>query len=189
MIIGMPPLRHLLGLAALLLVAARAWAQPVYYCTSSATLSSNTVDSVATNGTSQTTLLTARGPDLNKINRCTAVAVDALNGKLFLADGLTKAIFSANLDGSGLTLLKSGLAAFPTDLALDVLNQQIYFTTSSTIQTNNTIERMDYSGNNLATLLTAGISPPPASLIAPPSRWTSPRGNFSWWTVPAPFGA
>ena len=92
MIIGMPPLRHLLGLAALLLVAARAWAQPVYYYTSSATL-------LPTRWIAWLPMAPAghpdrrhAGPDLNKINRCTAVAVDALNGKLFLADGLTKAI-------------------------------------------------------------------------------------------------
>jgi DNA-binding beta-propeller fold protein YncE len=110
---------------------------------------------VATNGADQTTLLTAAGV----VNRCTSLAVDALHGKIFLADAQSKAIFKANLDGSGLTQIGGGLTAFPTDLALDVTNQLVYFTTSSTIQTNNTIQRMAYSGNKLVKLLTAGVGP------------------------------
>jgi hypothetical protein len=128
---------------------------PLYYDTSSATLSLNTLDSVATNGSGNAVLLTAAGVDFNKVNRCTAVAVDDLNGKLFLIDGAANALWNLNLDGSGLTLVKGGLTNYPTDLALDVLNQKIYFTTSSTIQNNNTIQRMDYTGNNNTVLFTA----------------------------------
>lgn len=138
-----------------LLAGARVQAQPIYFNTSSSVLSSNTLDSVATNGTGKATLLTATGVDFNHVNRCTSVAVDALNGKLFLADGLANAIFSANLDGTSPTLIKNGLTNFPTDLALDVLNQKIYYTTSSTIQSNNTVQRMDYTGSNNTTLFTA----------------------------------
>ncbi len=83
------------------------------------------------------------------------MAVDDLNGKLFLIDGAASALWSLNLDGSGLTLVKGGLTNYPTDLALDVLNQKIYFTTSSTIQNNNTVQRMDYTGNNNTVLFTA----------------------------------
>ena len=133
----------------------RAEALPIYYNTSSAATALNTLDSVATNGSSNATLLTATGVDGNKLNRCTAVAVDALNGKLFLIDGAANALWSVNLNGSGLALIKSGLTSFPTDLALDVLNQQIYFTTSSTIQDNNTVQRVDYTGSNNVSLFTA----------------------------------
>ena len=56
-------------------------------------------------------------------------------------------------------MLKGGLTTFPTDLALDVLNQQIYYTTSSTIQTNNTVERVDSGGNNLTPFLATSNSP------------------------------
>ena len=129
--------------------------QPIYYGTSSATLGSNTLDSVATNGTGNTILFTATGIDFNKVNRCTAMAVDGLSGKLFLVDGFANAIWSVNLDGSGLTQIANGLTSYPTDLALDVLNQRIYFTTSSTIQSNNTIQIIDYTGNNNVTLFTA----------------------------------
>src|SRR5262249_1729907 len=78
-----------------------------------------------------------------------------LSGKLFLVDGPANALWSVNLDGSGLTLVKAGLTSYPTDLSLDVLNQQIYYTTSSTIQGNNTVQRVDYTGNNNVTLFTA----------------------------------
>jgi len=129
--------------------------QPLYYGTSSTTLSLNTLDRVATNGTGNTILFTATGVDFNKVNRCTSMAVDGLSSKLFCLDGMVNAIWSVNLDGSGLTLIKGGLTNYPTDLALDVLNQQIYFTTSSTIQGSNTVQRMDYTGNNNVTLFTA----------------------------------
>lgn len=127
----------------------------IYYNTSSSTLVQNTLDRVATNGSGNTSLLTATGVDGNKLNRCTALAVDGFNGKLFLLDGAANSLWSANLDGSGLTLVKIGLTNFPTDLALDVQHQQIYYTTSSTLQSSNTIQRIDYSGNNNTVVLTA----------------------------------
>jgi len=154
-------LRHTLGcLVFCLLAGGRTQAQPLYFNTSSSLLASNTLASVATNGTGKTTLLTARGVDLNKIDRCTAVAVDGLNGKLFLLDAETSALWSLNLDGSGLALVRSGLTNYPTDLALDVMNEQIYYTTSSTIQGNNTVQRVDYSGSNNVTLFIATSNAP-----------------------------
>ena len=162
-------------------------ALPLYYCTSSSLLAANTLDSVVTNGTSPTTLLTASGV----VNRCTALAVDGIHGKLFLADAQTKAIFKANLDGSGLTQIKSGLAASPTDLALDVSNQLVYFTTSSPLQNNNTIQRMDYGGSNLTTLLTAGVAPAASvtrctaiAVDAPNGKIFLVDGAGSLWSMP-----
>jgi hypothetical protein len=143
------------GLMLCLLAGRSATPPPLYYNTSSATLSLNTLDSAATNGSGNSVLFTATGVDFNKVNRSTAVAVDGLNGKLFFIDGLASALWSVNLDGSGLTLVKNGLTSFPIDLALDVLNQKIYYTTSSTIQNNNTVQRMDYTGNNNIVLFTA----------------------------------
>ena len=152
-----------LGLFALCLLAGgRAQAlpsPPIYYNTSSANVFLNLLGSVATNGSGNAILIAATGVDGNKLNRCTAVAVDGLNGKLFLIDGAANAIWSVNLNGSGLTLVRSGLTNFPTDLALDVLNQKIYYTTSSTIQGNNTVQRMDYTGNNNTSLFIASGSP------------------------------
>jgi hypothetical protein len=128
---------------------------PLYYNTSSANMFLNLLGSVATNGSGDAILIAATGVDGNKLNRCTAVAVDGLNGRLFLIDGAANAIWSVNLNGSGLTLVKNGLTNYPTDLALDVLNQKIYYTTSSTIQGNNTVQRMDYTGNNNTSLFIA----------------------------------
>jgi len=158
----MQPLRVICGLWLICLVAGgRAQAQPLYFNTSSATTAWNQVVSVATNGSSLAHLiLTASGVDGNKLDRCTAVAVDGLNGKLFLLDGQASALWSLNLDGSGLTLVKSGLTNYPTDLALDVLNEKIYYTTSSTIQSNNTVQRMDYTGSNNVTLFLATSNAP-----------------------------
>lgn len=149
-----------LWLLPLLVVPEAALGQPLYFSTSSSELSRNTLDRVVTNGANPTVLLTATGPGANNLNRCTALAVDGLNGKLFLVDVAASALWSVNLDGSGLALVKGGLTDFPTDLALDVLNERIYYTTSSTLQSSNTIQRVDYTGANDLTLFTAtGASP------------------------------
>jgi hypothetical protein len=143
---------------------AQAVSQLVYYSASSATLSQNTLDGVSSNGV-KSTLFTATGIDLNKVTRCTAVAADASNEKLFFLDGAAGALWSVNLDGSGLALVKNGLTNFPTDLALDVPNQQIYYTTSSTVQQRNTVQRMDYTGNNNTVLFTATGAPPDNAVL------------------------
>lgn len=129
--------------------------QPVYYNTSSAIQSLNTLSSVSTSGSAMSMLFTATGAGSNNVSRCTAMAVDGLNGKLFFLDGVSNSLWSVNLDGSDLTLIRSGLTSFPNDLALDVLNQRIYYTTSSTVQNHNTVQRMDYGGQNNTTLFTA----------------------------------
>lgn len=86
--------------------------------------------------------------------------MDALNGKLFLIDGESNAIWRLNLDGTGQALVRNGLTAFPTDLALDVLNQKVYYASSSALQSGNTVQQMDYSGANNSTLFTAtGAAP------------------------------
>ena len=148
----MSPLRlNLVFLIVCLLGGGWVQAQPVYYNTSSANQTFNTLASVNTNGTGNVALLTASG----LVGRCTAMAVDGLSSKMFFIDGASNALWTVNLNGSGLTLVKNGLTNFPTDLALDVLNQKIYFTSSSTTSNNNTIQRIDYTGSNNVTLFTA----------------------------------
>ena len=145
-------LRSVLGsLVLCLFLGGRAGAQPIYYNTSSATQSQNRLNSVATNGSANTVLFTATGG----VSCCTSMAVDALNGKLFFIDGPSNSIWSVNLDGTGPTLVRSNLAGFPTDLALDVLNQRIYFTTSATVQSNNTVQTTGYTGAGNSVLFTA----------------------------------
>jgi len=142
-----------LGALCLLLVVStlQAQTQPIYYNTSSTTQSQNKLYSVATNGSANTGLFTAAGA----VSRCTAVAVDGLNGKLIFIDGASNSLWRVNLDGSALTLIKSNLIGYPGDLALDVLNQRIYFTTSSTIQSSNTVQQLDYAGAGNSVLFTA----------------------------------
>lgn len=142
-------------LALCLFLGGQAVAQPLYYNTSSATQSQNRLNSVATNGSANAVLFTASGA----VSRCTSMAVDALSGKLFFIDGPSHSIWSANLDGTGPTLIKSGLNGFPTDLALDVLNQRIYFTTSSTVQSDNTVQAIGYTGAGNSVLFTATGAP------------------------------
>lgn len=134
-----------------LAVGGRAWAQMVYFNTSSASQPLNTLDSVGANGASAASLFTASGSVLG----CTAMAVDLLNGKLFFVDAGTDSLWSVNLNGSDLTPVKSGLTGYPTDLALDALNQRIYLATSSTIQNSNTVQAMDYTGSGDVTVFTA----------------------------------
>jgi hypothetical protein len=148
----MPDLRSVLVCLALGLLPGRpVGAQPIYFNISSASQPQNTLNSVTTNGSGNTVLFAASGA----VSRCTSMAVDALNGKLFLVDGASNSLWSVNLDGTGLTSITTGLRPFPTDLALDVLNQRIYLTTSSTVQSNNTVQSMDYLGAGRSILFTA----------------------------------
>jgi hypothetical protein len=139
-----------------------AWAQPrpLYFATSGAAQSQNSLGSVSPSGGTSSDLFTATGPGLNNVSRCTAVAVDNLNGLLFFLDSGNASLWSVNLNGGGLTLVASGLTNYTTDLALDVLNEKIYYTTSSAVQNGNTIQRLDYTGSNNTTLFTGtGASP------------------------------
>lgn len=133
--------------------------QSVFYNTSSAVQSSNRLYSVNTNGTGNTLRFTASG----SVARCSAMALDLLSSKLFFIDGPSNTIWSVNTDGSGLAAVRSGLTSQPTDLALDVLNQKIYFSTSSTVDTNNTVQVMNYNGSGNAVLMRAGTGGNPVS--------------------------
>ncbi len=131
-------------------------AGPVLYLgTSSAIQSSNTIQSVGTNGTGDSLLFTASG----KVDRCTAVAVDSLNSNIFLADADASQIWSLNLAGGNLTPLNATLA-YATGLALDPVNKQIYYATSSTVQGSNTVQVVDYIGLGNSLIFTAGNGNP-----------------------------
>ncbi len=142
-------------LAVCLLAGWQVRAQSIFYNTSSTVLSQNAIDQIATNGSGNSPLFTATGPGLNSVYRCTALALDAVNGQLFLLDGVSNALWSLNLNGGSLTLVEGGLTNYPTDLALDITNKMIYYATSSTIQNNNTVQRIGYGGNNHSVIYTA----------------------------------
>ena len=155
----MLPNRQLLvpGLLALaLFTGIPASAQTLFYATSSAAQGNNSVQHVTPLGALNTSVFTATGSGGNGVSRCTALAVDVSLQKVFLVDAGSNALWSMNLDGSGLSLVKAGLTNTPTDLALDTVNQKIYYTTSSATTASNTIQRMDYTGNNNTVLFTAG---------------------------------
>jgi len=130
------------------------------YGTSSATQTNNTLQRVSANGSGNTLIFTATGTASNSVDRCTAIALDLLNGKIFVLDAGSNSLWSVNLDGSGLALVRSQLTNTPLSVALDVVNQRIYYASSSSTQTNNTLQRMDYAGGNTTVLFTAlGVSP------------------------------
>jgi hypothetical protein len=142
-------------MAALCLAAARGWSQVLFYATSSAAQAGNTVENVSAGGTANNSLLTATGTGGNGVVRCTAIALDSAAQKVFVLDAAGQQIWSMNEDGSGLAAVAAIATSTPTDLALDTVNQQIYFTTSSFTQSNNTIQRVNYSGARRTVLLTA----------------------------------
>src|ERR1019366_2992774 len=108
------PVLQAAGFIACLLVSAlQAQGQTLYYGTSSTITASNTVQSVVTNGTANTLLFTAS----SGVDRCTAVAVDSLNSKIFLADADGNGVWSLNLNGGSLTYINS-ILAYASCLAL-----------------------------------------------------------------------
>jgi Cadherin-like domain len=152
-----PPLRRLL-LAALCLVGSRGRSQTLFYATSSATQGSNTVESVASSVNHSLFTATGLAPGSNGVVRCTAIAVDPVAQKVFLADAIGQKIWSLNEDGSGLASIVSIPISTLTDLTLDTAHQLIYFATSSSAQGSNTIESVTYTGANRSVLFTAGGS-------------------------------
>ncbi len=141
--------------AALCLASLPGWSQVLFYATSSATLSDNTVDYVSPSGASLGSVLAATGINGNNVFRCTAMAVDSSAQIVFLLDAQGQEIWSMNLDGSGLAPVSAVAPATPTDLALDTVHQQIYFTTSSYTQGDNTIQSVSYNGTGGTVLFTA----------------------------------
>jgi len=105
----------------------------LFYGTSSSSQTSNTVQRINSNGTGNTLLFTAPGGVTNGVGRCTAVALDFWNGKMFLLDAGSNALWSVNMDGSGLALVRNHLTNAPLGIGLDVFSQKIYGTDSSGI--------------------------------------------------------
>ena len=149
-------LRGLL-LAGLCLAASHGWSQVLFYATSSATQADNTVEGVTPGGAHNDSIFTATGTGgtNNGVIRCTAIAVDSAAQKIFLLDAPGQEIWNMNEDGSGLASVTTIPTSTPTDLALDTVNQKIYFTTSSYTQANNTIQWVSYSGGSPTVLFTA----------------------------------
>jgi hypothetical protein len=129
--------------------------QKIYYTTTSTTQGNNSVQRVDYTGLNNTLLFTASGIDGNGVRRCTSLALDPVNGLLFVGDAGINAIWSMSLTGGNLTKLVTGLAGAPLDLAVDPVNQVLYYTTSSATQTGDTLQRIAYNGANATVLFTA----------------------------------
>jgi hypothetical protein len=130
--------------------------QLIYFTTCSANQTGNTIQRVSYTGTGGTVLFTATGPASNGVSRCTALALDLLHLEIMFSDAGLKALWTIPLAGGSVaTSVKSNLLAAPLDLALDVTNQIIYYVTGSTIQSSNTVQRINYSGAANTLLYTA----------------------------------
>jgi hypothetical protein len=105
-----------------------------------------------------------------------------------------------NLDGTGLLALATTASnSFPSGVALDVSNALVYFTVSSTAQSSNLIQRVNYNGTGLTTLFTASgsvqrctaldLDAPHATIYlsdagpTSPALWRVPLGGGSATTV------
>jgi DNA-binding beta-propeller fold protein YncE len=111
------------------------------------------------------------------LNRDTAIALDLDGGKMYWGDWVFSEggiIRRANLDGSGLEeVLNIGMDPTPYGIALDLLNDKIYFTST---YTSSSILRANLDGSGTETLVTGldhpfrlvlQLSPPPVPL----ARW------------------
>jgi hypothetical protein len=144
-----------LFLAAFCLAGSRGWSQALFYATSSATQAGNTVAHVSPGTGANGTILTATGAGGNLVLRCTAIAMDSSVPLVFLLDAEGQQILSMHLDGSSLATVAAITPGTPTDIALDTVHQQIYFTTSGATQASNTIQRVSYTGTGGTVLFTA----------------------------------
>ena len=80
------------------------------------------------------------------------LAVDPVNGKLYWAHHRTGVITRANLDGTEIEdIVADGLAGQAREMALDLINQQIYWTTW-TDQAGGEVRRANADGSGIETL-------------------------------------
>ncbi|HEX4349482.1 MAG TPA: hypothetical protein VH251_03810, partial [Verrucomicrobiae bacterium] len=171
--------------------------QKIYFTTSSTVQNNNTVQRMDYTGSNNVTLFTASGPSANGVigvSRCTALAVDLLHSKMFLADAGTQKIWSMSLAGANpASLITTTSVTFPMDLALDVTNQQVYFAVSSPTQGANLIQRVNYDGTGLTTRFTASGSVQRCTALdldlAHGIIYFSDAGASTLWRVPVAGGS
>jgi hypothetical protein len=90
--------------------------QLIYYVTSSAIQSNNTVQRIPYGGGTSTLLYTAAGG--SGVQRCTAIEFDPVASKLYLADAGAGALWSLNAIGSGVATVEAGVISFPRRVRL-----------------------------------------------------------------------
>jgi hypothetical protein len=121
----------------------------IYFVTSGSGASDDTLRKVNFDGTGLATLHSGNSVFVQP----SGVALDSQLGKIYVADGTGgNAIVSFNLDGSGGATVVNGLGSPCVDLALDSASQEIYFITSSSTASGDTLRRIDSDGSNMAVL-------------------------------------
>jgi Bacterial Ig domain len=131
-------------------------AQQLFFTTSSPIGTNDRVTRISVSGNIGATNLFSGPAGLSNPN---GVAVDAVAGKIFFADGNgTNCIRAANLNGTGSVTNVLNVGINISGLALDTVNQKIYFTTSSSIAANDRVMRVNYDGTGSTTLYSGASS-------------------------------
>lgn len=122
----------------------------LYVGTGSSTTSADAIIRVDVDGTNQTNLAT----DSVNFGQPEGIAIDHDLGYIFVADGNTgQKILRFNLNGTGRTVLHTIThTGFPRGLAIDKVNQKIYFTTASGTSADDRLVRINYDGTGETTL-------------------------------------
>ncbi|EEF62888.1 Ig-like domain-containing protein [Pedosphaera parvula] len=143
-------LSRLVMLAAAVSLGDRLSAQQLFFTTSSSIAANDRVTRINVSGPNSAAIVYSGAAAFSNPN---GVAVDAVAGKIFFADGNgTNCIRAANLNGTGPVTNLVNVGINISGLALDPGNQKIYFTTSSSIATNARVMRVNYDGTGLTTL-------------------------------------
>lgn len=103
-----------------------------------------------------------------------AIAIDSAGGKLYWGDQTDEFIYRASLDGSGVEPLIN--TPFHRGLAIDALNQRLYWTTSITATTG-AILRSDMVGGDMQVVV-----PPLGGSAKPGSLALDVAGGKIYWT-------
>lgn len=83
------------------------------------------------------------------------IALDLCNGKMYYIESIPNTISRANLDGSNIEIVVTGLSGGPEGIAIDVQNQNIYWAESS----GGRIMKANFNGLNVQPVI-SGLSGP-----------------------------
>jgi len=142
-------------------------------------LKTNTIRRANLDGTGEAVLLSGLSEsvvdDAGRFASLTDVAVDASGGKLYWGNVSEGAIQRANLDGSGLETIVTGLSG-PAGIDLDLSNGTIYWTDLSDVASDRAIQRANLDGTGVEEVL-SGLSLPQDVAV-------DPAAGHVYWTAP-----
>ena len=107
------------------------------------------------------------------------IALDIAGGKMYWANDWTSTIRRANLDGSGVETLVSGLES-PQGIALDIAGGKMYWADEDWGGTGGTIQRANLDGTNIEILVSGLESPQGIALYVANNKlyWTQSWGPY-----------